>query len=209
MFLSVSMLGKLAYIDGRPRRAELSCLRRFVFSSGWNNWLEVAEVIFHVAGRVPNHNNMAFTAFKVDANAFARLFRNHRANVKTVGDELLLMATADGPINYLERQLLDLFSEKAGWARTSDRYENFDSERESEEDGDDIDSCYVMLKCSQEDSDTHIRNLYRQLAKEYHPDTIQGKGLPEDFVLFANKRFQEIQESYERIMDHRRKRMPL
>ena len=207
MFLSVSMLGKLAYIDGRPRRAELSCLHRFVFGSGWNNWLEVADIIFHLAGRAPNHNNMAFTAFKVDANAFARLFRNHRASVKTVGDELFLMATADGPINYLERQLLDLFSAKVGWTRSSDRYENFDSEREPGDEGDDIDSCYVMLKCSQEDSDTHIRNLYRQLAKEYHPDTIQGKGLPEDFLSFANKRFQEIQESYERIMDHRRKRM--
>lgn len=206
MFLSVSMLGKLAYIDGRPRRAELSSLRRFVFGSGWNNWLEAAEIIFHMAGRAPNHNNMALKAFKIDANAFARLFRNHRASVKTVGDELLLMATADGPINYLERQLLDLFSAKVGWTRSSDRYENFDSEREPGDEGDDIDSCYVMLKCSQEDSDTHIRNLYRQLAKEYHPDTIQGKGLPEDFLSFANRRFQEIQECYQRIMDHRRKR---
>lgn len=205
LFLSVSMLGKIAYIDGTPNRAEVSCLRRFIMSSKWKNWLEITEDIFHARSNTSSHSTAMVAAFKIDVGAFVRLFRNYETSVITVEDELFLMATADGPMNYLERHLLDVFAAEMGRSRRSDHFRHFDSER-LEYDLDKIASCYVMLKCNEADSDRRIRNRYRELAKEYHPDAIQGKGLPEDFVLFANKRFQDIQECYKIIMDYRQKR---
>ncbi len=68
-----------------------------------------------------------------------------------------------------------------------------------------IGSDYRRLGCKETDSDTHIRTKFRELVKEYHPDAIQGKALPKDFIEFANMRLAEIQESYKRVMDHRRK----
>ena len=44
-----------------------------------------------------------------------------------------------------------------------------------------------------------IKKSYKKLAKEFHPDTIISKGLPDEFIDFATKRFQEIQEAYEQI----------
>jgi DnaJ like chaperone protein len=41
------------------------------------------------------------------------------------------------------------------------------------------------------------------LVKDYHPDVIISKGLPEEFIEFAEKRFREIQESYEKIRQER------
>ena len=38
---------------------------------------------------------------------------------------------------------------------------------------------------------------------EYHPDRVISKGLPEEFTKFANKKFQEIHEAYEKVMQER------
>jgi DnaJ-domain-containing protein 1 len=67
-----------------------------------------------------------------------------------------------------------------------------------------IDKYYAVLGCTRNDSDEQIKRQYRKLAKQYHPDTIQSKGLAEDFVKFANQRIQDIQHAYETVMEHRR-----
>ena len=35
--------------------------------------------------------------------------------------------------------------------------------------------------------------------KEFHPDTLIGKGLPEEFIEKAKEKFIEIQEAYEEL----------
>jgi DnaJ like chaperone protein len=48
-----------------------------------------------------------------------------------------------------------------------------------------------------------IKKSYRQLVREFHPDTIASKGLPDEFTRFASEKFQEIQSAYETIMAQR------
>jgi DnaJ like chaperone protein len=62
---------------------------------------------------------------------------------------------------------------------------------------------YAILGCSETDTMETIKNKHRKLVKDYHPDTIHSKGLPEEFTIFANKKFAEIQESYEKIKEQR------
>ncbi|MBN2721951.1 MAG: DnaJ domain-containing protein, partial [Campylobacterales bacterium] len=66
-----------------------------------------------------------------------------------------------------------------------------------------LNECYLILKCSPNSSNEEIKKSYRELVKQYHPDTIQGKGLSEDFILFANQKFKEINNAYEAIKKHR------
>lgn len=66
-----------------------------------------------------------------------------------------------------------------------------------------LSECYDVLKCSQSSTDRGIKDAYRALAKQYHPDIIQGKGLSEDFVLFANQKLKDINIAYETIKKHR------
>ena len=47
---------------------------------------------------------------------------------------------------------------------------------------------------------SEIKKAYRQKANEFHPDKIEGKGLPPEFIKFANDRLAEINESYDAIM---------
>jgi DnaJ like chaperone protein len=44
-----------------------------------------------------------------------------------------------------------------------------------------------------------VKKAYRKLVSEYHPDKIVAKGLPEDFIKFAEQKFREINEAYEAI----------
>jgi ankyrin repeat protein len=66
------------------------------------------------------------------------------------------------------------------------------------------DKYYAVLECKKTDSIEVIKAKYRTLVKQYHPDVIQGKGLPADFIEFANEKFQSIREAYQQIIQHHR-----
>ena len=111
-------------------------------------------------------------------------------------DLLFQVALADGNVHHAEQQAIDdirhIFgindSEfnniKARYIDTAEKY-------------------YGVLNCTQASTDEEIKKQYKKLAKNFHPDTIISKGLPEEFVAFATKRFQEIQEAYEKIKKKR------
>ena len=66
-----------------------------------------------------------------------------------------------------------------------------------------LDKYYKILNCTPESSNEEIKSNYKKLVKDFHPDKIISKGLPEEFIDFAESRFREIQESYERIQKER------
>ena len=63
----------------------------------------------------------------------------------------------------------------------------------------DIDYFYSVLGCSRSDTVPVIKQNYRKLVSDYHPDKIVSKNLPEDFTKFANEKFKSIQEAYEAV----------
>ena len=68
----------------------------------------------------------------------------------------------------------------------------------------DADRYYKVLNCTPESSNDEIKSNYKKLVKEFHPDKIISKGLPEEFIDFATKKFQEIQDAYSTIKKERR-----
>jgi len=68
----------------------------------------------------------------------------------------------------------------------------------------DLNACYEILGCTPESSDSEIKKAYRKLCMEYHPDKIAAKGLPDGFMKFAEQQMQQINESYNTIMDSRK-----
>jgi hypothetical protein len=55
---------------------------------------------------------------------------------------------------------------------------------------------YEILGCNEEDDFETIKKAYKKLSKKFHPDAVQSKGLDAEFVSFATKRMQEINEAY-------------
>ncbi len=58
---------------------------------------------------------------------------------------------------------------------------------------------YMILGANKDDDMEEITKKYKMLVKKFHPDTLSGKDLPQEFTDFAISKFQEIQDAYENI----------
>ena len=68
----------------------------------------------------------------------------------------------------------------------------------------DIIEDYNILSCEPSVSNEELKRHYRELSLQYHPDVISSKDLAPDFLKFAKEKFQEIQNAYEAITEHRK-----
>ena len=64
-------------------------------------------------------------------------------------------------------------------------------------------SPYSILGCKESDDDATIKKRYREQIKEFHPDYIQGKGLNNEIINFAQQRLQQINRANEQIKRER------
>ena len=64
---------------------------------------------------------------------------------------------------------------------------------------------YRVLGVKENSSMEDITKKYRLLIKDYHPDRLQGLGLPEDFIQLANKKLSTINEAYSAIKNEKKK----
>jgi len=67
-----------------------------------------------------------------------------------------------------------------------------------------LDQYYEVLGCNKKDDFSTIKKAYKDLSKKFHPDAVEGKGLDAEFVSFATKRMQKINEAYVYIKKTRR-----
>jgi DnaJ-domain-containing protein 1 len=58
---------------------------------------------------------------------------------------------------------------------------------------------YQQLGCPDRASLSEVRRSYRQLAKLYHPDRMSALGIQDDVTKDLNRRFQEINDAYEKL----------
>ncbi len=111
-------------------------------------------------------------------------------------DLLLQIAAADGKLHPAEetalKKIKDIF-------QISDhQFDNMKAVYFKE-----LDRYYKTLNCTPQSSNEEIKSNYKKLVKDFHPDKIISKGLPEEFIDFATKRFREIQEAYDKIKQER------
>ncbi len=63
---------------------------------------------------------------------------------------------------------------------------------------------YAVLGCKTADSNETLKKHYRALVKEYHPDAIAARDLPDRLAIDAGRRFHEIQAAWEAICKERK-----
>lgn len=67
----------------------------------------------------------------------------------------------------------------------------------------DLDGPYEILGLPSDASETEIKARYRELVKRHHPDTLVSKGVPEEFLIAAERRLVAITGAYEAIEKER------
>jgi DnaJ like chaperone protein len=185
-----SMLGKLAKADGTVSQAEGEAFKAMLKQMPLNHQQrQFAINIFNEAKRSP-----------YSIEDFARQFSQitaGRTEIHTqMVDMLYQLAAVDQELHEQEERAIRSVSRILGLS-------------EDQVDGikakyfEDTGSHYQVLGLSPSASDEEVRKAYRDLARQYHPDTVVSKGLPEEFVNFAHTRFKEIQAAYEAIKKER------
>jgi DnaJ like chaperone protein len=186
-----SMLGKMAKADGRVSEVEISSVEDFMKRdlNLDNDSQATARNIFREAVK----SQEVFDAFALQ---FYGVFRSQPRLIELMMDVLLRVSTADGEISPEEETLL--LSAVRIFNISDSAFANYKKRYIKE-----TNKYYALLNCEETASDQEIKRQYRKLATEYHPDKIQSKGLPEEFVKFANDKFIKIQEAYEYIKKER------
>ena len=185
-----SILGKIAKIDGVVTRNEIAVVQKFI------KGLQIPETQKRFAKQIFNEAKESGYSLEDFALQLYQATRNHPSILLSFVDLLFRVVAADGTFHPAEESALKSI---ARIFRISDeQYNNLKSAYFNV-----LDKYYGVLNCNPESSNEEIKYNYKKLVKDFHPDTIVSKGLPEEFTDFAAKRFRGIQEAYETIRKER------
>ena len=190
-FISLfSILGKMAKIDGVVTQDEIVVVNNFI------DQLKIADREKQFAKQV--FNEAKNSRYSMEDFAFQLYQTNKKQPTILLSflDLLFQVAAADGRFHPAEeaalRRIKDIFGIR------DQQFNNIKGVYFN-----DLDKYYRILDCTPESSNQEIRSSYKKLVKDFHPDTIVSKGLPEEFTDFATKRFREIREAYDKIRKER------
>ena len=186
-----SMLAKLVRADGEITRQELDSIEDIMAKDLKLNpqSRNVAVNIFNTALNSPQ-------AFQDYAAHFYNRFSSKPQVLEFMLNLLFKVSTAGGKLGK-EKELLLIEASKV-FRLGDSRYDNIRSRYVKA-----VDRYYTVLGCSPSDPDGLVKSRYRKLVREYHPDAIAAKNLPEEFSKFAKEKFSEIQKAYEGIKQER------
>lgn len=185
-----SVLGKISKIDGVVTRDELNVVQAFI------NGLPIDETEKQFARQVFNEAKSSPYRIEDFAAQLRQAVGGRAELLEAYFDLLLRIVAADGAFHPAEEEAL--YKVKAVFGISDHHYEDMQAVY-----FDGLDKHYKALNCTPESSIDDIKRNYKKLVKDFHPDVIISKGLPEEFVEFASNRFREIQESYENIRRER------
>ena len=180
-------LAKLAKADGRVDEAEVQ---------------KIEEIISKKLNLSGEHRNFAINIFqkaKDDKNSFEAYASNLYKILSSSPNSLLVfyeilfeLALADGILHPKEDELLKKipFIFKFDESVYDNFYEKYVSQNKN---------YYKVLGVKENTPFEDIKKSYLKKRKEFHPDTLIGKGLPEEFIEKAKEKFIEIQEAYEEL----------
>ncbi|MCP5514719.1 MAG: TerB family tellurite resistance protein [Spirochaetales bacterium] len=186
-----SMMGKMANADGAVTGAEIRAIEDFIDR---DLHLGIQEKQF--AMRIVKTAAESSESFEKFAQQFYAQFHNQPQMLSTMFDILLKVSTADNVLSPQEEALLNSAARIFNLSDT--QYERQKTKYYSN-----TDKYYSVLGCARTDSTDTIKSSYKKLVKDYHPDVIAAKGLPEEFTRFATEKFREINQAYEEIRKER------
>lgn len=179
-------LAKMARADGRITQAEISAVEQIMARFGYTGPMREAAIdIFRRA------KNDAFTAADY-INQLAGMVQFNPQIAMTFLAALHAVAQADGSIHPNERDIL-LQAERAFRLPSG----TVDALLGGSRKADALADAYTILECTPDMTDDEIKRIYRQKCNEYHPDKLASKGLPAEFMAYANEQLARVNQAYD------------
>lgn len=184
----IALAGKMAKADGAVSDAELDAFAR----------------VFRVPPQEEDNVRRIFNLARQDvagyesyAQQIARLYVGNPAVLEDVLDGLFEIAKADGVLHPAEAAFLERVADIFGFA--PNEYRRIRASHFAPE----LTDPYVILGVSYVAGPEEIKQTYRRLVRENHPDRLMARGVPAEFVKLANDKLAAINSAYEKIQQER------
>jgi DnaJ like chaperone protein len=184
----IALAGKMARADGVVTEEEFEVFRK------------VFGVPLEEEGNVRRIFNMArqdIAGFEHYAGQIAHLFMGNPAMLEDILDGLFEIAKADGVLHPGEAAFLERVAEIFGFA--PGEYRRIRASHFAPE----LTDPYVILGLSYSADEEELKQTYRRLVRENHPDSLMARGVPAEFIKLANDKLAAINNAYEKIRAER------
>lgn len=188
-----SMLVLVSYVikaDGRIMHSEMEFVRRFLRNNfGERSVGQGEDILKRLFEEYKNRGPVSFRNTVADCCAQMAAAMDYSQRLQLL-NLLVLVAKADGTVAPDE---VNAIKECATWMRMA----SSDVDSMLNLGGDSLEAAYKVLGVPPTATDDEVRQAYRKLALQHHPDRVATLG--EDIRKAAEKKFQEINEAKERI----------
>jgi len=184
----VALAGKMAKADGVVSEEEFQIFR------------QAFGVPPEEEGNIRRIFNLArqdVAGFEYYAGQIAQLFVGNPAMLEDVLDGLFDIAKADGVLHPEEAKFLERVAEIFGFA--PNEFRRIRASHFAPE----LTDPYVILGLSYSADDNELRQTYRRLVRENHPDSLMARGVPQEFIKLATDKLAAINSAYEKIQTER------
>ncbi len=193
-----SMVGKLAKADGRVCPDEIAAVEKISKEA-----LGMDEQTRQFAINIFTQAKNSAEPFSSYARQFGELFAHDQQLCNFMMSFLFQVAMADGELHPQEEVML--VEAQAAFRLPESLYQSLRSRYVGQQSSSiSLQKHYENLGVASDASNAEIKKAYRKKAAEFHPDKIEGKGLPPEFIKFANDQLAEINASYEAVMSSRK-----
>jgi DnaJ like chaperone protein len=180
-------LAKMARADGQITQAEIDAVEQIMARFGYTGTMREAAIdIFRKAKDDP-HTAADYL------NQLAGVVQFNHQIALTFLAALHAVARADGTIHPNEREIL-MQAERA-FRLQPGTIDALLGGRPSSN----LADAYKILECTPGMSDEVIKRIYRRKCNDFHPDKLASKGLPAEFMEYANEQLAKVNEAYDTI----------
>jgi DnaJ like chaperone protein len=178
---------KISKADGVVSKEEVNKIEEFI-STKFNLDEEQRNFAINIFQKAKD-DNVSFEAY---AKQLYSLLKQSPNSLLIFYELLFELAMADGVLHPQEEKILKKIPFIFNLSNNlyTELYEKYVSK---------VRNFYQVLGVDENMSFSEIRKVYLKKRKEFHPDMLISKGLPEELIEKAKTKFIEIQEAYEEL----------
>ena len=193
-----SVMGHLAKAKGQVTQADIQVANAYM------DQMQLQGEIRSQAQASFSSGKEADFPLKQKLSEFVQMVRGERNVLQMFLGIQVQTAYSDGVLDSKEKEILYDIAECLNFSRFElDRLlqmiegqQHFHQGQQQQQAASEEDS-YKVLGIEKSATDKEIKRAYRKLMSQHHPDKLASKGLPEEMMVLAKEKAQDIQSAYE------------